>query len=318
MLDDGQRYIFFHNLVITPSVPEALPVGLDQLLPFLHARFNAKASFKLLELETQALRIVGFEHHKTAKALVMLMQLADRKVADPSFANFVTGDIRTVAKEPDEGAAVSAHVVIGLEPSIEGTVAGSSIQYPVFIEEVPRLTKAHISSMLRQEIRKASRDAGLEHKVTPKQKRALRMQTEVQGVSADLFGDELSNASVRGIELVAYEKVGDGFESEIKLKERKRILLLRPSEPARGSKIMAIINFAKEEAKKRDYSNLRIRYERGDGRERTAALDVVTQADRIANALTRCELVTGFSKPLEQCASEIRQDFAKKMLKFIP
>lgn len=316
MLDDGARYVFFHRLVLTPTVAEAAPVGLDELLSYLQARFNAKASFKLLELETQAIRLVDLAHHKAIPALVLLLQLADRKIADPSFANFVTGDIRTVQKKPDEGAAVSAHVVIGLEPDLVGTSAGSSIHYPMLIEEVPRLTRTNISSLLRQEIRKASKDAGLQYDVTPKQKKAVRIQSEIQGMPADLFGQELSDAAVRGVELVAYDAVGDGFESEVVLKERKRTLLLRPSEAATGSKINAFINFAKEIARKENYGSLRLRYARSDGKERTAALDVVPMgaADHLANALTRCEYLTGFSTPLDQCAPEIRPDFAKKML----
>ncbi len=320
MLDDSARYVFFHRLVLSPSVAESPPFGLDDLLTYLRARFQTQSSFKLLELETQAIRLVDFEHHKAGgNALVLLMQLADQKIADPSFANLKTGDIRTVQKEPDEGAAVSAHIVIGLDPILQGTAPGSTIQYPMLIEEVPRLTRSHIASLLRQEIRKASKDAGLVFPTGPKQKKALRMQSEVQGVSADLFGQELSDAALRGVELVAYEKVGDGYDDEIALKERKRTLVLRPAEPAKGSKVKAVVNYAKEVARKNDYTSIRIRYERGDGRERTAALDVTPAGapDHLANALTRCEYVTGFSTPLEQCAPKIRQDFAKKMLKLL-
>jgi hypothetical protein len=320
MLDEDSRYIFFHRLVLTPSVKEAAPTGLDELLSYMRARFNDKASFKLMELETQAIRLIGFEHHKaTVEALVLLLQLADTKIADPALANIATGAIRTIAKEPNEGAAVSAHVVIGLVPDIAGSAAGTSIQYPMLIEEVPRLTRTVVSSLLRQEIRKASRDAGLEFEVAPKQKRKVRIQSEVEGVTADLFGHELSDAAVRGVELVAYEKVGDGYEGEFDLKERKRSLILRPTEPATGSKIKAFINFAKDEAKKGKYSSLRLRYARSDGKERTASLDVLTAtgSDHLANALTRCELLSGFTKPLEQCAPQIRQDFAGKMLKLL-
>lgn len=319
MLDGESRYVFFHRLVLTPSVKEAQPTGLDELLSYIRARFNAHASFKLLELETQAIRLVDMEHQKSADALVLLVQLADTKVADPAFANITTGQIRTVGKEPDEGAAVSAHVVIKLTPELHGTAVGSSIHYPMLIEEVPRLTRTVIASLVRQEIRKASKDAGLEFEVAPKQKRAVRIQSEVQGVSADLFGDELSDAAVRGVELVSYEKVGDGYDGEIALKERKRSLILRPSEPATGSKILAFFNFSKAEAKKLGYTQLKIKYARDDGRERTAALDVqtVSGSDHLANALTRCELVAGFSKPLPQCSPSIRHDFVTKMLKLL-
>jgi hypothetical protein len=120
-----------HGPLARARQPGLVPVGLDELLSYLRARFQTHSSFKLLELETQAIRLVDFEHHKVGnEALVLLMQLADTKIADPSFANLKTGDIRTVSKEPDEGGAVSAHVVIGLEPLVSGVSPGSTIQYP--------------------------------------------------------------------------------------------------------------------------------------------------------------------------------------------
>jgi hypothetical protein len=319
MLDEDARYVFVNRLVLRSSLDEAPPVPLDELITPLQERFQKGMSFKLLELETKALRIVSFEYRKSVPALILLMQLADLNIADPAFANLQTGTMRTVAKGPNEGVAVSAHVVIGLTPEVEGKTPGSASHYPMLIEEVPRLTRLQVSSLLRQELKKASKDAGFEYEIAPRQKRALRVKSEVQGVPADLFNNELSDAVLRGVELVTYEKVGDGLDDEITLKERKRSLLLKPAEPASGSKIDAIYQFARKVARKEGYKSLRLLYERGDGRDRTAALDVQAEGatDHLANALTRCEYLNGFKPPLLQCAPELRKDFVARMLKLM-
>lgn len=318
MLDQDTRYVFFNRLVLGVNKADAVPVPIDELLSGLLARYNNDECVKELDSNTATIRIKRLIHSPGTKALTMLFQLADQKVADPSFAHLKTGKARRVKKNQDEGGAVTAHVVIDLNPDVEGQAKGSTYQYRMMIEEVPRLSRLHITSLLHQELKAASKAAGLTYEPQQGKTHTVRAKADIEGEVADL-DEELFNGTVRGVELYSYEQVGDGLDDEYKLKERRRSLILRPAEPATGSKIQAFLTWARQQGKKEKLSKMRLRYERSDGKERTAALavglDQDHQSEKIANALTRCQYLKGFEPPLEQCEDDIRPDLARRMLK---
>ncbi len=318
MLDQDTRYVFFNRLVLGVNKADAVPVPIDDLLSGLLARYNSDESFKELDGNTATIRIKRLDYSPGTKALTLLFQLADQKVADPSFAHLKTGLARRVKKRTNEGGAVTAHVVIDLEPDVEGQAKGSTYQYRMMIEEVPRLSRLHITSLLHQELKAASKAAGLTYEPQEGKKLTVRAKADIEGEVADL-DEELFNGTVRAVELYSYEQVGDGLDDEYKLKERRRSLILRPAEPATGSKIEAFLRWAQLEGKKEKLGGMRLRFSRADGKERTAALAVATdqdhQVERIANALVRCKYLKGFDPPLEQCEDEIRSDLALRMLK---
>lgn len=319
MLDQDTRYVFFNRLILGVNKADAVPVPIDDLLSGLIARYNSDESIKEIDAKTATVRIKRLLYNSGNRTLTLLFQLADAKVADPSFAHLKTGKARRVRKHPNEGGAVTAHVVIDLNPDVEGKAKGSNYQYPMLIEEVPRLTRLHIMSLLQQELKQASKAADLTYEPQPGKKHSVRAKTDIEGQMADL-GEELFNGQVRGVELYTYEQVGDGLDDEYALKEKRRSLTLRPAEPATGSKIKAFVDFAKGIGRREKLGHMRLRYERADGKERTAAMDVgmaAHQEDRLANALTKCEYLNGFDPPLEQCEDEIRTDLANRMLKVL-
>jgi len=137
VLSNLERWVAVHEFKIRPNHDEADFLPFTAVVGKLKELFDNKEAYKMYNSDTRAIRISDFRFESADNCLTILMQLSDKRVADPVFADLSNGTLREEPKLAGEGVAVSAHLVIKCLPT-----PNSSDHYKALVECVPGLTKS--------------------------------------------------------------------------------------------------------------------------------------------------------------------------------
>jgi hypothetical protein len=225
MLGTRERWVFIYDLKLSP-LPEGAPLillrpAMERLIP----RYERGESVKLLNEETAAVRIQRLRIDEESLTVQLLINYADTRAVDPVFGHLETGDLRLEPKLEGEGIAVSAHMLISLEPH------PNSGTYLVALEDVPGVGRSKLAPFLTSEF-KAVADFPFRD-VDDRVKRS-RPRAEILGHPSQQLRDDLNAGTLSEIELVRVNLEHGDFDEEGYLQEESRTVRLRARARLRG------------------------------------------------------------------------------------
>jgi len=311
MLDLWKRWIQFHELKLESDPIEAPYIHISDAIPLLLDRISKGDAVKLINNEHAALRISKARHYTKQNVLMLLLQYADKSVTDPAFQHLEKGTLRTEPKLDGEGVAVSAHVAISLEPHDD-----VGIMYHFLLEEIPGLGRSRISPFIKSEL-KAATDGVFTYQDPENNSRVrpYKPDAEILGVpSKKLLAEWDDGVILQGIELVKLTPDTSEFDEEGFYTEASRHIKIVPDNGS-DSSLQNIIERIQVKASAAGYDDIKIRYKRTKGKQKTTVLGT-TQSDLADALIIRDEEVTA-DEVLGQCMQDISDSIAKQMINFI-
>ena len=156
-------------------------------------RFERGESVKLINRETAAIRIQQLRMDVHGGTAHFLLNYSDMNTTDPVFGNLQTGKLRLEPKLEGEGIAVSAHMVVLLDPEpTTGT-------YLVALEDVLGVGRTKLSPFLTSEFRAVS---DFPFRDIDDQIKRSRPVVEILGRPSQQLRDDLNAGRLSEIELL--------------------------------------------------------------------------------------------------------------------
>ena len=306
MINPYERWIQFHELVLGVNQPEA-KINLESIIKGLKYRLAKQLSFKMLNNDTAAIRIVKINHDIKSKALILLLQYADSNVSDPQFSKLKHAKIRTVPKLEGEGIVVSAHVVISLIPNNENS-------HMFLLEEVPGLGRSRIDGFLHTEIKQSADYLGLNECIDTDSKKVKKFHpiTEILGTSSQTLGSEEDEGmALQSIELIKFRTEEGGMDELGYYKEEVRSVKLKIEKSA-ADKVIDILKKVRKIASDEGYQSIKYRYKKQGLRQKTGTLnsDEVDIADVLLAKNELFDTKTG----MPQCSEKFIKKLVDKMV----
>lgn len=309
MLDPWERWVQYHELQIKSSPEEAPYIPFTDMVPHIVKRVNDGEAVKIVENDTAALRISKAKHYREEQVLILLVQYANKNVTDPSFQKLETGELRTEPKLEGEGVAVSAHVAISLVPNDD-----IGITHRLLLEEITGLGRSRVGPFFHSEF-KASCDGLFDFldRTDNGRRKNYHPDSEILGTpSKDLLSEIEEGVVLQGIELVKLTPEDKDFDEEGFYTETSRHIKIVPE---RDSPAIEIINRIRGKARELGYDDLKIRYKRQKGKQKTSTLGA-TKGDLADALIIRDELIRS-DEILGQCMEDISASVASKMVELI-
>lgn len=306
MLHELKRWIFFYDCKLKTNPENAPNIPMDDIIKQLKTRFEAGGCVKIIENESAAIRINDMEIDESNNIVFLLIQYSDKKVSDPAFAHLKTGELRVEPKLDGEGIAVSAHMAMSLVP----TEPGGNI-YLTLLEEVTGVTRTRIEPFLTSEFKEG---CSFSFKEGNSQEKKCRAIVEFIGHPSLSLKEDLERGELKNIELVHNKLDESQFDELGFTKEVSKRIILKTSRAYQGDEALNVIEQIRLKAKKKGFSELRVKYKRFEGKQRTIPIE--TEKGIYDLCFTRIEKVD-FKEILPQCLKNIREDMSEHMRRFI-
>lgn len=308
MINAKERWVFYYDKQLIPRPDGAPPLfKMQDMMELLYSRQQAGESVKLLNNKSAAIRIIDMKLDPDKKVAILLIQYADTNISDPAFSNLETGILRVEPKLEGEGVAVSAHLVISLESS-----QSNDSSYLALLEDVPGIGKTKIEPFLTSEFKNVSIYSfeNEENRVKP-----CYPVANMDGFMAQTLRDDLAEGSLQHIELVKPSPRGGDLDEPGFAREISRNIQIKPSKPYVGDEALGIINRIKEKAKNKGYLDMRIRFKKPQGKQRSILIG--TAREDAGDALyTKCDMIKVLN-PLPQCLEKIRDDVSESITQLL-
>ena len=303
MLNANERWIFYYDNHLKSTPEEAPHIPMADAVGLLYDRQQAGESVKLINNMTAALRITDMRIDREKNIACFLIQYADTTISDPVFSNLETGELRVEPKLVGEGVAISSHLMVSLTPTEpRGNV------YLSLLEDVPGIGKTKIAPFLTSEFKAVSNFLFHDEK---KRERKCRPVVKMEGHASQSLSQDLERGYLRGFELIRYRNVEDEFDEPGYTKVDSYNVKIRTEKNISGNVAIDLINRMKEKAKKASFTEMRVRYNRSEGKQQTAP--VSTAREDAGDALfSRLEMIK-LKNPLPQCSKEIVEEVASYM-----
>lgn len=307
VLDLWERWIQFYELRMDIEPEHAPNIPLKQIVPLLQQRIDDGEAVKLVQKNTAAIRLAAYKHFPVENVIVLLIQYADKNVTDPTFMHLEKGELRTEPKLDGEGIAVSAHVAISLEPHDDGV----GMLYRFLLEEIPGLGRSRISPFIKSELKMAAKGHFEFEDLTDNDKtKSRRPAAEILGTPLRELSEEFSKGTVlQGIELVNLKPNTKEFDEAGYYSEDSRVIRLVPCP---NTSLKDIYKKLRPKAKKAGFGNIRVRYKKPAGKQKTVTLGT-TKQDIMDSLVVRDEMIRS-DEVLVQCSETISESIAQKMV----
>jgi len=303
MLKHNERWVLFYgqHLRTTPEDPKSPDIPLRDIITLLLNRQTDGNCVKLINNETAAIRITDTSLDVDNNALCLLIQYADKNASDPVFSNLMTGELRVEPKLLGEGVAVSAHMMISLTPQ-----KNNPSEYLTLLEDVPGIGKTMIEHFLTSEFKEVSDFVFEDDKNRVRQCRPI---VKMEGHMSQTLQESLERGHLQGFELVRYGKRVDfdEFAYTTDVTYTANIKCVQTG----GGGAVDLIKRVSAIAKKKKYTEMRVRYKRPEGRTQTVSIPTGRE-DAINTLFTRMDLIK-VRNPLPQCSPLINEEVLGKL-----
>lgn len=306
MLDQLSRWIYFNYIKVKPHPEEAPPQTLSELFAKLAIDESDEARVKLIDNEKAAIRIKELSFDTANEIVILLIQYADSRLADPVFSDLKSGTLRHEPKLQGEGIAVSAHIAISMEP-----LDGNTNHYVAMIEDVPGISPSRLSSFLTSTFKVVAADEF----VLDKKKRKMRSIIEIHGLPSTTLLKDLQKGRLSGIKLMQPIHDNRQFDEEGYTSEISREVKLKLGRYYEGDDAVGVLKRVRKTAKQKGYSGMVVQYRRYEGKSKTVDVDTDNQA-ALERGITQMEKLT-FTKILPQCSDSLRDDMVSNLTKMI-
>lgn len=307
MLNQLERWVLHYDSVIKSYPNEAPNIPMREIVP-LAALLQAQGdAVWVFQRKTAAVRIAAIDIDHDNEFATFLIHYADKNASDPVFGNLDTGELRTEPKLEGEGVAISAHLLI----SLKSTQPHQNV-YLTVLEDVPGLGRTKLRPFLNAIFKKASDFSFSAEDGTQKK---CRPAVEINGHTSQQLRDDLEGGVLSGFELVKYRNVTGEFDEEGFLEEKTRVVTIDTKQKLSGLEALNLINRVKERAAGAGYANMRVKYKRPEGPQKT--ITVGTAREDAGDAVSVKSAFLRVETALPQCSETIRIDVVEKMKKML-
>lgn len=309
MQDLRERWIQFHEVSLESSPETAPPIPISQVINRLESRVKSGESYKVVENGNAVIWIRDFKRSTKHSTVSMLLQYADSSVTDPSFLHMTKGKLRREPKKDGEGVAVSAHVVISLEPHDE-----LKLLYRLLLEEVPGLRRSKIAPFLKSEFKTVCKDQFEFHDEETNNKRKKYVPNlEISSKPVkELTSDFRDGVVLQSVEVVQLNPVTNTLDERGYYKTAAKTLRITVEDKA---PVEEVIERVTKKAKKEGYDNVRVKYKKASGKGKTAEFRA-TEADLVDALVGHSEMVRS-NVDLDQCMEKIVASIDKQMIEYL-
>jgi hypothetical protein len=302
MLEATARNLLFFDTILKPHHENVdQPIPLDGILRSVEDANALSEYVKLVENEQAAIRLKDINVDLDQDKAILLVTYADKRGADPVFANLEKGTLRSEPKLDGEGVAISAHIAFSLKKSENGL-------YAAVLEDVPGIGRTLLDPFLRSAFKTSStyqfkNPNGNMQKTWP-------VPTLVLKQSEKLVKSLESGGYITEVEVTKFSAVG-GFDKIESISEKQTTTVMKIDGRPTGERALEILNSVKSLAKQKGYLDMRVRWI-NTGKERKQVKLGTARADAGDVLYGRIERVQ-LSNALPQCSSQINRELKKKI-----
>jgi hypothetical protein len=305
LLNEKERWIQHYDLMLRPAHRAKITFHINDLVEPLEQRYESGNAVQLIDKDTAACRIVGFQIDSDNEALVLLIQHSDTKVSDPAFSKIQTGEVRVEPKLEGEGVAVSAHVVISLKEKAVG-----SSTFFLLLEEVPGLSKSKIERFLTHEFDVIS-NGRFSYKDKSGKEKPCRPLAELVAYPSDTLANGLATGELKEVQLIRTEVVSDGLDESSYIQEREYVTKIKIAPRLQLEAALRALQNIFTRAKSGNVQEMRVRI-RQDTRSQVIPVDL-TRSD-VQNTLFIKANLLELDLPMAICEKHIKRDLVTKMI----
>jgi hypothetical protein len=253
-----------------------------------------------LTIGTQdVVQLTKVEVRKKSKLAILLFRRSDPDASTPVFENRKTNKLRRPEKLAEEAIAVSAHLIVDLDPLPR--------EYPTYravLEEVPGLGRTYIQGVIHDVVREV-KYSYTDHRGDEKETYTL---ASLQGVPSQTLHGALNK---RGIPYVALIRPATlkGLDTEGLIAARDERLTLRVlAEPQDTLRILKKIKVWA----KGDWADVRVQIGLPD--DRSKWVSIAREADAADVLFVASEKIS-LDSPVDPCTDKINEEFITKTQK---
>ncbi|RAU39283.1 hypothetical protein [Pseudomonas sp. RIT411] len=303
MLDQNQRWIHFYGIHLAQVPPDAPTYQILEVFQILDQVYRDKKFFTVIDKGTASIRIRDLSIEKVKGQIHILFQYSDKKISDPAFSKFATGDVRSALKEEDEGVAVSAHAVIYTKPIKDG-----GLEFEMRLEDSPGIGKTKITRIMNQFLKHyLTRDY-----VDPSDNAIKKCHPTfvMDHYSKQSLRQDLEEGELKYIELVKNETIHD-LDEQPCLKRVEQVIKITAEKKSTGDEAINFANAVKRYARTKDYHDIRVVFNNNEGKQRSVKVPTFRE-DAGEILFGKLEMVeVDYSLP--QCAMNLDPTFIIKM-----
>lgn len=310
MLHSNHRDVLHFDFAMRPHPPTSDPIPFRELLGALEKLVSTDEASYFRDNERRVVKVSKLQMVKSTggtEAVALLLMLGDRDRADPGFINFDTGKNRIIKKHENEGGALSAHVLLSLDPTeFKGYV------YSLTLEDVPGLGRTLLEDFFRYILRKICKDEDRRWKKDGGEVQQWP-DVEVAAHQSQRLRSALEGGGLQAIELVEYIKADMGFDEAAHVKKKTRRLTINVSREIPKEETMGIIEKVRVYALGENYSEMRLRWKNEAQSKSETAYIPMSRQDVGEALLTRSSEVS-LKTILPDCSDDICDELLKKMI----
>ncbi|HGM5295040.1 TPA: hypothetical protein ACKP0P_001608 [Serratia marcescens] len=269
--------------------------------------YDAGNAVKMYFNESRALRLSDIKINNYSKKATLLIQMCDKNVSDPVFSELKSGSLRVEPKLAGEGIAVSAHVVLSLQPNTNSTNS-----YLTLVEDVPGIGRTILKSFLQALFKEAF--DGDEFK-NPNTNRFCehRPMLEITSHQSRSLADSLKGGRLLTVTLTSSKKISE-FDKTPYTQQVDHVVKLKVvKQPRTVADKVNFINDMRGVAHKKGFDKFKVSFKNHDKQD---SLEFERNDNASTKLFTRSEKVL-LRVPIGQCEATIHDDFHEKLLALI-
>lgn len=261
--------------------------------------------------------VVDIDFDETGNFGVILINRSDRTAADQAIDNTTNNELRIAEKEDGEGNAYSSHFVVDLTPQGDGK------RYTCLLEESMGIGRVTVETMLRQMSRSLEKiepsifqiphtSNVVDPQTGQRLMQKIAIQFEMQGQPSEDFVNELIAGKILDIELSSTHSSVIAFDNNRDFREIKKAVKVEVA--GQGLFDRAKFSSLSEEAKRKHYDVMRIRFKDTNDMEYTINVDTETEGMINEQRFVRKTQISGFSSKLATGTIGINQEIVQQMI----
>ncbi len=306
MLESTVRNILFFDTILKPHHEKIEHIPLDGILRSVEIENGIEPFVKLIDNDQAAVRLNQVEIDQDKQIATLLISYADKRGADPVFADLQKGTLRAETKLEGEGVAISAHLIFSLKREFPSGL------YAALLEDVPGVGRTLLDPFLRSVFKNAS-SYTFENE-NKKQQKTWPVPTLIIKQSEQLIKSLKSGGYLTEVEVTKYNSAS-GFDTIENLEEKKTTTTIKIEGRPTGEKAKDILNKLKIVANSKGYFDMRVKWINSNKERKTVSLGTA-RADAGDALYGRVERVT-LDTAVPQCTSIINREIQAKMMSLL-
>jgi hypothetical protein len=279
--------IYFFDMEITASASRIggkqyqglRPPSAADVVRWLEAVMTANFSIKESGDKRRATYLQKVIHER--KVACLLISVSDKNAADPAFSDPAAKTRRVIAKKLEEGLEVSTHIVINLNPVKPNT-------YSLVLEGAAGLPSTRVEQFINFNLRKAASlfpdEFLVDHPTGAKlngvvQKIKTRIKVSLKGHPSARLVQDINEGTLTALELIREKTTPVLWDQHGYVAEKQAMVALNVSGVPKRNPLVKHFTTIREvcdNASKKKFDSLRVRFKTPAGLNRTVLLDPST------------------------------------------